>query len=216
MEEQKLTMLQRNKVNYHLRNGDSLPPTKAYEPEKSPTYEDRLAFEIMNRAKTAARRRSFEAIQASGAFEIEKYVPIRHLRETSEQQKIKLQQRMSGITQHPQLDAFRLKSRYKHVPKKTKSCNDRITDCEFSFLFPEQIVDFFFYSRRTVLNEIYERADWLAEMETLGEGKKHREVIQSQIAERLRMVKKLEEKRRENSVASPASPSFSDENLRSK
>lgn len=45
------------------------------------------------------------------------------------------------------------------------------------------------------MTEIYERADWLAEMEAIGEGKNHRQVIQSQIAERLRQVKQLEKKR---------------------
>ena len=45
-----------------------------------------------------------------------------------------------------------------------------------------------------VLNEIYERADWLAEMEEIGEGRAHRPVIQAQIAERLRLIKKLEQK----------------------
>lgn len=66
-----------------------------------------------------------------------------------------------------------------------------------------------------VLNEIYERADWLAEMESLGEGKKHREVIQSQIADRLRMIKKLEVER-EKSTSTLSTPSCSQENVRSK
>lgn len=47
------------------------------------------------------------------------------------------------------------------------------------------------------MTEIQERADWLAEMEALGEAKEHRPVILSQIAERLRMVKQLERKRHE-------------------
>lgn len=34
------------------------------------------------------------------------------------------------------------------------------------------------------MQEIYERADWLAEMEELGEAKPHRQVIHFQIAER--------------------------------
>lgn len=71
MAEQKLTMFQRNKVNYHLRNGEPLPPTKVYEQEKQNGYVDRLAYEIINRAKTA-RRRTLESIKASGAFELEK------------------------------------------------------------------------------------------------------------------------------------------------
>lgn len=44
----------------------------------------------------------------------------------------------------------------------------------------------------TVLCEIHERAEWLAEMEALGEGKKHRDVIHNQIAEKLRQIKTLE------------------------
>lgn len=75
MEEQHLTMFQRNKVNYHLRNGDPLPPPQPPKYERLPhhqqDYEDQLAMEIMMRAKTA-RKRSLDNIKASGAFEIEK------------------------------------------------------------------------------------------------------------------------------------------------
>lgn len=42
------------------------------------------------------------------------------------------------------------------------------------------------------MQEIRERADWLNEMEQLGEGKKHRSQIVNEIAERLRIVKQLE------------------------
>lgn len=45
------------------------------------------------------------------------------------------------------------------------------------------------------MQEIYERADWLAEMEELGEAKPHRQVIHSQIAERLRLIKEFEKKK---------------------
>lgn len=72
MEEQKLTMFQRNKVNYNLRNGEPLPqPQVAIARPSVPDYEDRLAAEIMQRAKSA-RKRSLNVIQASGAFETEK------------------------------------------------------------------------------------------------------------------------------------------------
>lgn len=43
-----------------------------------------------------------------------------------------------------------------------------------------------------VLEEINERVEWLAEMEALGEGKKHRQVIHAQIADRLNEIKRLE------------------------
>lgn len=52
------------------------------------------------------------------------------------------------------------------------------------------------------MNEIQERADWLADMEALGEGKAHRSVILNQIAERLRTVKRLERQRHERMATS--------------
>lgn len=74
MEEQKLTMFQRNKVNYHLRNGEPLPPPRMPPaPEKSHDYEEQLAYEIMMRAKTA-RKRSLDAIRATGAYDIQKWL----------------------------------------------------------------------------------------------------------------------------------------------
>ncbi|XP_077285848.1 uncharacterized protein LOC143911019 [Arctopsyche grandis] len=39
-----------------------------------------------------------------------------------------------------------------------------------------------------LLQQIKERADWLEEMEALGEGAKHREAIHHQIAERIRKI----------------------------
>lgn len=46
-----------------------------------------------------------------------------------------------------------------------------------------------------VLKEISERAEWLSEMEALGEGKKHKDIIMNQIAERMRLIKKIEKER---------------------
>lgn len=44
----------------------------------------------------------------------------------------------------------------------------------------------------SVLNEIQERAEWLNEMEGLGEGKKYKQLILNEIAERLRLIKEYE------------------------
>lgn len=41
------------------------------------------------------------------------------------------------------------------------------------------------------MQEIKERQDWLNDMEALGEGHKHREVINLQIEARLREIQKL-------------------------
>lgn len=79
MEEQKLTMFQRNKVNYHLRNGEPLPPPRVPAREKANDYEEQLAFEIMMRAKSA-RKRTLDTIVATGAYKIEKYKCVRRPR----------------------------------------------------------------------------------------------------------------------------------------
>lgn len=44
------------------------------------------------------------------------------------------------------------------------------------------------------MEQITERADWLTEMESLGEGKQYRPMIKSQIADRLREIKSLEKR----------------------
>lgn len=52
-----------------------------------------------------------------------------------------------------------------------------------------------------MLEEINERVEWLSEMEALGEGKKHRQVIHAQIADRLNELKRLErEQSKQDSV----------------
>ena len=45
-----------------------------------------------------------------------------------------------------------------------------------------------------LLKEINERIEWLKEMDALGEGKKHRQVIDAQVTERLNEIRRLEEK----------------------
>lgn len=81
---------------------------------------------------------------------------------------------MSGLKEYPELDKLTLKTKDKHRKNGNKMhSNDRIAE---------------------LLNEIYERIEWLKEMNELGEGKKHRQVIDAQVTERLREIKRIEEK----------------------
>lgn len=48
-----------------------------------------------------------------------------------------------------------------------------------------------------MLREISERAEWIKDMEKLGEGKQYRTMIRNEIAERLNRIKILEKKRME-------------------
>lgn len=72
MNEANLTMMQRSKINYFLRQGTALPqpemPTRKLPSEE---YEMRRAREIMDRSRVV-RRRSLDTIMKSGVFEIER------------------------------------------------------------------------------------------------------------------------------------------------
>lgn len=46
-----------------------------------------------------------------------------------------------------------------------------------------------------MLKEIGERAEWLSEMEALGQAKKYKDIMMNQIAERMRLIKKIEKDR---------------------
>jgi hypothetical protein len=88
--------------------------------------------------------------------------------------KQQLQEQMSGLKEYPELDKLTLNTKDKHRKNGDKlHSNDRIAE---------------------LLNEIYERIEWLKEMNELGEGKKHRQVIDSEVTERLREIRKIEEK----------------------
>ncbi|EAT47717.1 AAEL001156-PA [Aedes aegypti] len=173
MEEAKLTILQRNKINYHLRTGEPLPPPK--EPKFEQEYNNFLPMAI---ARKNIKKRSLSTIIESGAFDVEKYVP-KDGKEPVEKSKLKLQERMAGCKIFPDNGRKRMLR--------------RSSDTD---------VDYTETDRETeLLEEINERVEWLAEMEALGEGKKHRQVIHAQIAERLNELKRLErEQSKEDSV----------------
>lgn len=101
-----------------------------------------------------------------------RYVPKVTSR-NNDKAKQQLQERMSGLKEYPELDKLTLNTKDKHRKNGNKMhSNDRIAE---------------------LLNEIYERIEWLKEMNELGEGKKHRQVIDAQVTERLREIKRIEE-----------------------
>lgn len=102
-----------------------------------------------------------------------RYVPKVTSR-NNDKAKQQLQERMSGLKVYAELDKLTLANKDKHRRNGDKiHSNDRIAE---------------------LLNEIYERIVWLEEMSELGEGKKHRQVIDAQVVERLREIKKIEDK----------------------
>lgn len=69
MEEQKLSILQRNKINYILRSGEPLPTSK---PARRVTSTNCFPAPDLLHAKNA-RRRTLDAIKASGGYDRTKY-----------------------------------------------------------------------------------------------------------------------------------------------
>lgn len=68
-----MTMMQRNKINYFLRENAQLPqPEMRHYRLPSEEYELKRAKEIMDRNRVV-RKRPLESILKSGVFEIERY-----------------------------------------------------------------------------------------------------------------------------------------------
>ncbi|KAM7359151.1 UPF0193 protein EVG1 homolog [Cochliomyia hominivorax] len=170
MKESKMTMLMRKQIDYHLRNGQPLPKPEPPRPlmSKDP---DKEALEILQRAHNA-KRKTLREIKASGAYDMPIYRPKPDDKMCSQKAKKILQEAMSGL----RISETNLK------PKKREKIKNDIKVTE------EDIID-------ELLQQINERAEWLAEMEELGEGKRYRDEIREQIAQRLRQIKALETKR---------------------
>ncbi|KAI8123412.1 putative UPF0193 protein EVG1 [Lucilia cuprina] len=171
MKESKMTMLMRKQIDYHLRNGQPLP--KPEPPRLNICRDpDKEAIEILQRAHNA-KRKSLSEIRASGAYDMPVYRPKPDDKLPSEKAKKLLQEAMSGLRLSETTLKPKRREKYKKEIKATT----------------EDIID-------ELLQQINERAEWLAEMEELGEGKRYRDEIREQIAERLRQIKSLETKRK--------------------
>uniref|UniRef100_A0A1I8QFC8 Uncharacterized protein n=1 Tax=Stomoxys calcitrans TaxID=35570 RepID=A0A1I8QFC8_STOCA len=169
MKESKMSMLMRKQIDYHLRNGEPLPKPepRRININKDPDSE---ALEILRRAHNA-KRKSLAEIKASGAYEMPRYRPKPDDKLPSEKSKKLLQEAMSGL----KISETNLKPKRK--PKTNRESNTTTDD----------IIN-------ELLDQINERAEWLAEMEELGEGKRYRDEIREQISQRLRQIKALQTK----------------------
>lgn len=88
MEESKLTMMQRNKLNYYLRNGEPLPSLARSKPNPNSRYPK------VTIRPGSSKKRSKETIINSGVYERELFVP--QVPVVNRQQEIKkLQDRMA-------------------------------------------------------------------------------------------------------------------------
>lgn len=218
-----MSILQRNRINSFLRSGDSLPVPK---PIRVTSTNCRPGVDLM--CVRAAQRRTLQAIRASGAFDRDRYIPKKY--ESWEQKKARLQEEMSGLKHYTANDERRLLNKSKqrstlnqHIEPIDESkhhfailhvvlASEAIHFQNFPLftllptlfgIFHLHYLHIYIPCVGTVLQEIEERIEWLNEMDKLGEGHKYKQMIQNEIAERMRLIKQLDAQE-----AGPMSRSF--------
>ncbi|XP_059059153.1 UPF0193 protein EVG1 homolog [Achroia grisella] len=113
-----------------------------------------------------SRRRSLSAIRESGVFEIEPYCPLKRGEDRE-----KLKQNLANFMEHGDIP-----QKVTSPPRSVKAIRKLPTNKE---------------KWNDLVTQIRERAEWLAEMEYLGEAGQHRDIIKDQIAERMRALDAL-------------------------
>ncbi|KAL7733993.1 hypothetical protein ACLKA6_011687 [Drosophila palustris] len=167
MKESKMSMVMRKQINESLRNGEPLPLPKPPRPNTNNDL-DKETQAILERARNA-KRKTMQQIEASGAYEKSYFRPKPDNRMVGDKAKARLQFTMAGVDlPDPAVKPLR------------RSREDRLVT-------EEDIIN-------ELLDQINERADWLAEMEALGQGKKYYPEIRDQISERLHRIRALETK----------------------
>ncbi|EDW70208.1 UPF0193 protein EVG1 homolog [Drosophila virilis] len=167
MKESKMSMIMRKQIDNSLRNGEPLPLPKPPRPNTNNDL-NKETLAILERARNA-KRKNLRQIEGSGAYEKTYYRPKVDNRMISDKAKSKLQLTMAGVElPDPAIKPLRRSREDRLVTE-----NDIINE---------------------LLDQINERADWLAEMEALGQGKKYRPEIHDQISERLHRIRALETK----------------------
>ncbi|KAI8040544.1 UPF0193 protein EVG1 homolog [Drosophila gunungcola] len=167
VKESKMSMMVRKQIDESLRNGDPLPLPEPPRPNTK-NDPDKETLAILDRARNA-KRKNLRQIEASGAYKQSYYRPPTDNRMQGEKAKSQLQFTMAGT----------------HLPD--PAIKPRRRPREEQLVTEEDLIN-------ELLDQINERAEWLTEMDSMGQGKKYRPEIREQIAERLRRIQALESK----------------------
>ncbi|XP_028027932.1 UPF0193 protein EVG1 homolog [Bombyx mandarina] len=156
-------LLEESKLSIAQRHNDVLKLRKQEVISNTRDVQDRFP---LTRPRTS-RRRSLSAIRASGIFDEDVYRPIKR----GEDREV-LKDRLSRLMSDGDCgEAHELKS--KPVEKPAKKTATLPSNKEMW---------------NEILNQIRERVEWLSEMEQLGEAGPHRDIVNDQIAERMRAL----------------------------
>ncbi|RZF32324.1 hypothetical protein LSTR_LSTR001788 [Laodelphax striatellus] len=174
LDESKLSILQRKTLQNSLKNGDPLPGPGL--PGSRESCKKICQKQILIRPLTS-KRRTQEAILESGAYEPDRYFSTK-LPKDNEKEKLRLQNLMAY-------------GREESVETKEVKTRLRMTNSAPSKRGANEKDDFFDH----LLQEVEEREEFLEDMEKLGEAKKYKEMIENEIASKLRNMEKIDKKR---------------------
>ncbi|KAM9388142.1 UPF0193 protein EVG1 [Phaethornis superciliosus] len=174
MEESKLTCFQRRYLMDCVERGDTLPlrchPTSSKEPDSAvPAFSPGVCQPCKLPARPQLR--PAKVCQAGDAYAREKFKP----RAGRDLEKEK--QRLQNILATGK-DVLEDKVKQTVVPKKEEEIPE-----------PDRFEE--------LVNEIQERREFLAEMEALGQGKKYRSIILTEISQKMREMEIIDKKRSE-------------------
>ncbi|NWW86390.1 EVG1 protein, partial [Rhynochetos jubatus] len=174
MEESKLSRFQRRYLMDCVKRGDTLPlqchPTSSQEPAPAaPAFSLPVCQPIRLPAKPHLR--PAKVCQAGDAYTREKFKP--QARRDLEKEKRRLQNILAtgkDVVEHE----------VKPMPVQTKE--EEIPE-------PDRFEE--------LVNEVRERKEFLAEMEALGQGKKYRRIVLTEISQKMREMEIIDKKRSE-------------------
>ncbi|KAM9582060.1 UPF0193 protein EVG1 isoform 3-T3 [Guaruba guarouba] len=171
MEESKLTHFQRRYLMERVERGGTLPlqcyPIQSKEPDPASS----LPAHQRSRLSAKPHLRPASACQAGDSYTREKFKP-RAMRDL-EKEKQRLQNILAtgkDVVEH-QVKPVVVQSKEEETPE------------------PDRFEE--------LVNEIQERKEFLAEMEALGQGKKYRRIILTEISQKMREMEILDKKRSE-------------------
>ncbi|KFV00538.1 UPF0193 protein EVG1, partial [Tauraco erythrolophus] len=174
MEDSKLTHFQRRHLTACVKRGDTLPlqchPTSSKEPAP-PAPDFSPAVRKPSRLSAKPHLRPAKVCQAGDAYTREKFRP--QARRDLEKEKQRLQNILAtgkDVVEH-KVKQMLVQTKEEEIPE------------------PDRFEE--------LVNEVQERREFLAEMEALGQGKKYRSIVLTEISQKMREMEIIDKKRSE-------------------
>ncbi|CAH1794493.1 unnamed protein product, partial [Owenia fusiformis] len=180
MKESKLTAFQQRQLSQTMQKGETLPPrvlpTTSAEPGMLETVGPPPPPKVLNPKNYKGNMRKKEDIEASGAYKRQKFRPQPGPNRSADKDKERLQNMMAyGEDLPAPTSASIRKARAKMLPE------------------DEPYVDRF----DELQGEINERKQFMKDMEKLGQGDKFRQIIDTEVSQKIREMEIIDRKRTE-------------------